>query len=125
MAISSMHDSQGIYILGDPFLRTFTTTFDYREKIMLVGINANAPSGARIVSKLSYLEIFCIVLACIVVAGAVGLCGFCIWKKNKLRREARMNQVGGGAQGGYKGVWVRRDSEKLINRDEEITETDD
>ena len=85
-----MHDQQGIYILGDPFLRTFTTTFDYKEKKMDVAININAPSGARIVSKLSYLEIFFIVVACLLVAGCLGLCGYCIWKKNKQKKQARI-----------------------------------
>ena len=105
--------------MGDPFLRTFTTTFDYSGKAMDVGINVNAPSGAKIVKKLSYLEIFFIVVGCLLVVACLGAIGYCIWKKNKQKKERKMLQVGGSGQGGYKGVWVRRESERLMNSGED------
>ena len=112
--INSIHDSQGIYILGDPFLRTFTTTFDYSGKLMDVGINVNAPSGAKITAKLSYLEIFFIVVGCLLVVACVGAVGYCILEKNKQKKMKERKMLG---QGGYKGVWVRRESERLVNSD--------
>ena len=48
VAISSLPEDQSVHILGDPFLRTFTTTFDYGTQQMGLALNINAPEGAKI-----------------------------------------------------------------------------
>ena len=35
-----------MYILGDPFLRTFPTTFDYTNNVMELGISIHAPDAS-------------------------------------------------------------------------------
>ena len=52
------------HILDDPFLRTFTTTYDYKGNKMEIGVNINEHSRAKIVlpsgptSKPPYIMIF-------------------------------------------------------------------
>ena len=53
---------------------------------MSLGINVNAPSGDKIVSKLSYTEIFFIVVGCLLVVGGVGACGYYVFRKNKQKK---------------------------------------
>ena len=53
VAISYNDDKQGIFILGDTFLRSFVSVFDYNDNSMLLGVNSNAPEGTKIEWKLS------------------------------------------------------------------------
>ena len=39
IAVSYISDSQGLYILGDTFLRNFVSTYDYEKKKIDLGVN--------------------------------------------------------------------------------------
>ena len=106
VAVSPTPDSQGIYILGDPFLRTFTTTFDYKEEEMELGINANAPDGVTIEKKLSTWAIFGIVAASIFVVALLVLAGYFCYKRRKRNIAAHSHKIGGGGKGSYKSAWA-------------------
>ena len=43
IAVSYGPDSQGIYILGDTFLRNFVSTYDYKKNKVELSVNINAP----------------------------------------------------------------------------------
>ena len=105
VAVNSLPDNNGIYILGDPFLRTFTTTFDYSEKKMELGININAPEGTKIESKLSTWAIFGIVSACIVVVALILLAIYFCYRRRKRNIAAHSHKIGGGKNNTYKNVW--------------------
>ena len=61
---------------------------------MDIAINFNAPIGVKIVpvsdpeAKHSILQILLIAFACILIAGCIGLCGYCIFKRHKERKLA-------------------------------------
>ena len=106
VAVNSLPDSNGIYILGDPFLRTFTTTFDYSEQKMVIGKNINSPHGTKIRSKLSPWAIFGIVVACLVVVALIALAVFCCYRRRKRNIAAHSHKIGGGGNSSYKSVWT-------------------
>ena len=43
IAVSYMADIEGLYILGDTFLRTYVTSFNYTSEVITLGLNSNAP----------------------------------------------------------------------------------
>ena len=45
IAVSYVQDSYNMYILGDPFIRRFYTTFDYGNNKIMLAVNVNAPEG--------------------------------------------------------------------------------
>ena len=123
IAVNHVSDSSGLYILGDPFLRTFTTTFDYKNGKMEVGINTNAPAGTKIEKKLSTWVIFGIVVAAFILVAIIGVAIFYFYKR------CRRNTVE-YRRGSYREVWSGKgtkiggseDAKVLINKDEEITQ---
>lgn len=46
--MSYLADQQGLYILGDPFLRTFYSTFNYKTDQVCLAVSSNAPPGTHI-----------------------------------------------------------------------------
>ena len=74
--------------MGDPFLRTFTTTFDYAEQKMELGINGNAPDGVQIEKKLSTWAIFGIVVACLSVVVLIAVALYFCYRRRKLNNAA-------------------------------------
>ena len=87
VAIASLPDKQGIYILGDPFFRAFTTTFDYDDNKMKVGINPNAASYVTIYTVMTNWAKFGIVVACLFVLGLLATAAYFIYKKCKRDRH--------------------------------------
>ena len=63
VAISFNDDKQGIFILGDTFLRNFVSIFDYNDNSIHLGVNANAPEGTSIKWELSNKKIALLVVA--------------------------------------------------------------
>ena len=53
VAISYMSDTQGLFILGDTFMRNFVTTFDNDSEEIRLAVNINAPAGTKIEWKIS------------------------------------------------------------------------
>ena len=49
IGISYIDSSNGIYILGDTFLRNFVTSFDYAKGEIRLTQNINAPTGISVV----------------------------------------------------------------------------
>lgn len=74
IAVSFISDSNNMYILGDPFIRSFFTSFDYKQKRVLLAVSANAPDGTRIDRGqiLNGWQIFGIFIA--ITIGALMLC---------------------------------------------------
>lgn len=48
VAVSYISDSYNMYILGDPFIRSFYTAFDYETNQVMLAVNVNAPNGTSI-----------------------------------------------------------------------------
>ena len=59
---------------------------------MNIAANFNAPIGVKIVPvsdpEADILQILLIAFACILIAGCIGLCGYCIFKRHKERKLA-------------------------------------
>ena len=59
---------------------------------MDIAANFNAPIGVKIVPvsdpEADILQILLIAFACILIAGCIGLCGYCIFKRHKERKLA-------------------------------------
>ena len=47
VAVSYINDEQGLYILGDTFLRTYVSSFNYTNSTIMLGMNINAPTKLR------------------------------------------------------------------------------
>ena len=73
IAISFNDDKQGIFILGDTFLRNFVSVFDYNDNSIHLGVNAYAPEGTTIEWKLSDKKIALLVVAVIMTFLAIGM----------------------------------------------------
>ena len=95
IAVNALPDDQGLYILGGPFLRSFTTTFDYSDQSMELAINTNAPSGVKIAKKLSTWAIIGIVAACVVVVIVLAVVAYLCYKKRKRTMKGRSHVIGG------------------------------
>ena len=48
IAVSYISDTYNMYILGDPFIRSFYTAFDYETNQVMLAVNVNAPNGTSI-----------------------------------------------------------------------------
>lgn len=87
LAVSYFPDSLGMYILGDPFLRNFVTTFDYVANTMTFAVNAYAPAGTTITTNsssstgLSTAAVVGSITGLLVVIGVV--VGIIVYKRNK------------------------------------------
>ena len=53
VAISYNDDKQGLFILGDTFLRNFVSTFNYKDGFVQLGVNVNAEKTTQIEWKIS------------------------------------------------------------------------
>lgn len=71
--VSYLSDSQGIYILGDTFLRNFYTTFDLKNNQVQIAVSANAYPNTRVFSETAGWIIFVKFLGCV-----LGFCVFCV-----------------------------------------------
>lgn len=89
VGISPISDSQGMYILGDVFLRNFYTTFDFGSNDLRLAINANAAQEVYIETVLSGWAIFGIILACLVGLSLIILLVLCIIKKQRAKKQKR------------------------------------
>ena len=90
VTVVALPDSQGLYILGDPFMRSFTTTFDYQNNKMELSLNPSPTNGASAYTVMTNLTKFLIVLAVLLVLGILGvLCYFCYKKCKRDRHAAR------------------------------------
>lgn len=72
-----------MYILGDPFLRTFPTTFDYKRNKMELGISIYA-TDATINTVLTGWAKFFIVIACLFVVSLLTLYVYRKHRRNEL-----------------------------------------
>ena len=61
IGVTAIANSQGMYILGDTFLRNFITTFDYKANTISFGVNPDAPAGVTAVKKANVTEIMMII----------------------------------------------------------------
>ena len=71
VAISYNDDKQGIFILGDTFLRSFVSVFDYNDNSIRLGVNSNAPEGTKIEWKLSKRQITLLIVMCILALSSI------------------------------------------------------
>ena len=83
--VSYLSDSQGIYILGDTFLRNFYTTFDLMNNQVQLAVSINAPKGTRVYSEKPGWLIFLYFLSCVII---FSLCciAFCFTRRGCSRK---------------------------------------
>ena len=93
IAVQPLPENTGVNILGDPFLRTFTTTFDYASQQMQLSINVNAPAGTKIEKLLSPLEYFGIGLVVVVLIAILIAIACCCYRAKKKRDEEAKYKV--------------------------------
>ena len=62
-----MADTQGLYILGDTFLRNFVSTYDYKKKAVRLAVNINAPVGTKAIHHPSTANILFMIIGGIIV----------------------------------------------------------
>ena len=88
IAVSYLSDTQGMYILGDTFMRNFVTTFDNHNKELRLAVNVNAPAGTSIEFKFSGGQIFGLIMGSLLVVGLIaGAIYMCIKKKREKENE--------------------------------------
>ena len=83
IAISAMDDSQGLYILGDTFLRNFVSTYDYKKKAVRLAVNINAPVGTQAIHHISTVNILFVVAGAIIAFILLYCCCKSACKKKK------------------------------------------
>jgi len=84
-AVSSIPDSQNMYVLGDTFIRNFYSVFNYSTYEVGLAVNTSAPKGTAISGQgLTGWAIACIVLACILLLIIIV---FCVTRCIKKRRQ--------------------------------------
>ena len=92
---------------------------------MELGLNINAPEGAKIEKKLSTWAIFGIVVACLAVVILIAVAGYYCYKKRKRTIAMHSHKIGGGSssKGTYKNAWQGKSGSDtaLINQEDEIT----
>lgn len=84
IAVSYSADSQGLYILGDTFLRNFVSTYDYKKKAVRLAVSSYAPPGTSAVAHDNPMEIIFIAVGALI--GLIVLfciCKNCCFKKKK------------------------------------------
>jgi len=78
--VGYLNDSQGIYVLGDTFLRNFYTSFDLTNNQVRIAVSKNAPPGTLVYSELSFWLIFIYFTSA--VAGLTLCCvAFCFMRR--------------------------------------------
>ena len=78
VAISYNDDHQGLFILGDTFLRNFVSSFNFKEGTIQLGVNVNAPGGTQIEWKISFRQMVLVALVGILlVIACLSLYQFC------------------------------------------------
>ena len=85
VAVSYISDVSGLYILGDTFLRSYVSTFNYTSEQMILGPSASAPGKFETVRTWEFWVLLAIVCLCGLVLLAVLVS--CIVKKVKARRN--------------------------------------
>jgi hypothetical protein len=94
VAVSYSADSQGLYILGDTFLRNFVSTYDYKKKAVRLAVNVNAPVGTSAIAHDNPME-----LIFIAAGGIIGLIVLyciiknCCCKKKKSKSSVDKNRL--------------------------------
>jgi len=83
IAISAMDDSQGLYILGDTFLRNFVSTYDYKKKAVRLAVNINAPVGTQAIHHIATVNILFVVAGAIIAFILLYCCCKSACKKKK------------------------------------------
>jgi len=78
--LGHLSDSQGIYVLGDTFLRAFYTTFDLTNSQIILSVNRNAAIGTLVSTETSSWLYFAYFTS--VVAGLTLCCiAFCFTRR--------------------------------------------
>lgn len=110
-AVSSIPNSQNMYILGDTFIRNFYSVFDYQRNQIGLAVSASAPEGVSISDfHLTGWEIAAIVLLCILFLVCVILCVLKCIKKRKAKKQLHGGiRIGGATTNG------KEFSEVLVN----------
>jgi len=85
-----MDDSQGLYILGDTFLRNFVSTYDYKKKAVRLAVNINAPAGTQAIHHPATFNIVLIIAAAVIVFLFLYCCCKDACKKKK--SESKVDQ---------------------------------
>ena len=83
VTVTAISDESGLYILGDPFMRAFTTTFDYSDSKMEVGINPSAAEYVSVHTVMTNWEKFGIVAACLALLAIIITIAYFCYKKCK------------------------------------------
>ena len=93
VAISYSDDHQGLFILGDTFLRNFVSTFSYKNNTIVLGVNVNAPDGTQIDWRVSMTMIVLLFLSGVLfVTACFALYQFCCnLCKRKVDDDMQMN----------------------------------
>ena len=124
VTVTSISDQSGLYILGDPFMRAFTTTFDYTDNKMEVGINPGAVEYVSVHTVMTNWEKFGIVAACLALLAIIITIAYFCYKKCKRDRYSLKERSGSddSLSEVWKGKGQRVGGESLINNEDEITD---
>jgi len=95
IAISPVSDLQGMYILGDTFLRNFDTIFNYEQKSVSFSVSSNAPAGVTITphANVDSFDITIIILSCFVVVAIIYKVFKSLTTKNSQAKPAAQYQA--------------------------------
>ena len=92
LMVSYVSDNQGLYILGDTFLRSFYTTFNFKLNQLQMAVSAKAPEGTLIKQMIPGWVCFMYFLA--VVIGVSLLCAAgCQIRKRSCRPRVRQPEI--------------------------------
>ena len=93
IAVSFLADSQGMYILGDTFLRNFYTTFNFGKDSVEFAISANAPAGVKIETFISPMVIAAICIGSILILALLIACCLCCKRKRAAKRRTNSRDL--------------------------------
>ena len=93
VTVSALPDEDGIYILGDPFLRAFTTNFDFGEQVIYVGINPNAVQFVSIYTVMTNWAKFGVGLGCMLFVLMLGTVVYFWVQHCKRQKRSRRLQI--------------------------------
>ena len=72
-----------MYILGDPFLRNFYTTFDYEDNQMSLAVSSTAALGTTITRYYSVAVIALFVMIVLMVVVIISVLLFWLWRRKQ------------------------------------------
>lgn len=93
VAVSYSADSQGLYILGDTFLRNFVSTYDFKKKTVRLAVNKNAPVGTAAIAHFSTMNMIYVIAGSVVgLLILICICKKCCGKKKKKNEESKIDK---------------------------------